>query len=92
MDQIKDVVKKVLRRCAQQKEECGAGDIEEEIKKILTKDEQKHIKFNYFRKGILGLGADCSSWLYHASLQRERWLAQLREKREGLEDIRLRLE
>lgn len=64
---------------------------EDFLKKILTKRESKHIKVNYFRKGVLGINVDSSSWLYQLSLGKEDLLLKLTTRFKEVKDIRFRL-
>ncbi len=66
-------------------------DVERSLKKILTKKEIGHIKFNYFKKGILNIIVDSSSWLYQLSLEKDGLLAKLRKNLKNIKDIRFRL-
>jgi len=61
------------------------------LKKLLTKRELQHIKFNYFRKGILGISVDSSGWLYHLSLKKEGLLISLQKNLTDLKEIHFRL-
>ena len=65
--------------------------IEDLLKKTLTEKELGHIKFNYFKRGILNITVDSSSWLYQLSLSKDDLLARLRKKLKEIKDIRLRL-
>lgn len=64
---------------------------ESSLKKILTKKELAHIKFNYFRKGVLGLNVDSSAWLYKLNMGKEDLLSKLNQKIGNVKDIRLRI-
>ena len=67
MEAIKDTVASVLKKLSAKKSETQDGDPEEWLKKVLTKKELEHIKFKYFKKGLLGVSVDSSSWLYKLS-------------------------
>ena len=58
------------------------------LKKILTKKELAHIKFNYSRKGIVSFRVDSSSWLYHFHLKKELLLRELRKQDSSVVNIR----
>lgn len=64
---------------------------EQVLKKVLTKKQLAHIKFNYFRKGILGISVDSSSWLYSLSLQKEKILSELKKEIKSLKEIRFNI-
>lgn len=90
MESIKDTLRVVMSELKSGKA-ASAGAPEEILKKILTKRELKHIKFNYFRKGVLGVVVDSSSWLYQLSIKKENLLARATEVSDVVKDIRLRL-
>lgn len=61
------------------------------LKRALSKKELKHIKFSYFKKGILGVNVDSSAWLYSLTLQKEDLLARLNKGSSTIKDIRFRI-
>ena len=69
MEEIKETITKVIQQLENKKIASGGGDIEEVLKKVLTKGEIKHIKIQYFHNGILGLAVDSSAWTYAVTLQ-----------------------
>lgn len=91
METIKDTVKIVMHTLKAGKGACARLKIEDALKKTLTKKEIGHIKFNYFKRGILNITVDSSSWLYQLSLSKDDLLARLRKKLKDIKDIRLRL-
>lgn len=62
--------------------------IEAFLKKTLTKKELNHVKFSYFRRGVLGIIVDSSSWLYYLNLHKQRLLTRLCKKFDKIKDIR----
>lgn len=88
MESIKDTLKNVMEGL---KAKQNDDDPQVLLKKILTKKELAHIKFNYFRKGILGLSVDSSSWLYKLNLEKEDILQGLNRENKAVKDIRLRI-
>jgi len=91
MEAIKDTVLNVMQRLKTKKTGICDDDPRALLKKVLTKKELAHIKFNYFRKGILGLYVDSSSWLYSFSLKKEGLLLGLNKKSSAIKDIRFRI-
>jgi hypothetical protein len=89
MDKIKDVIEDVIRNLTAKTPQDKKSDPQEWLKKALTKKELGHIKFHYFRKGILGLHVDSSVWMYSLSLKKERLLSRMRECNSEVEAIRL---
>lgn len=78
METIKSTVINVIQELVSKKE-TGAqqADLQLLLKKALTKKELKHIKFNYFKKGVLGIRVDSSAWLYSLNLKKEKLQALL---------------
>ncbi len=74
MELIKDTVKNIIRRIEAREKNLSDGNPEKILKKILSKEEYKHVKLNYFAKGVLSISADSSAWLYILSLQKEELL------------------
>ena len=90
MEAIKDTVINVIEGLMAKKTKISDSP-QTLLKRTLTKKESQHIKFNYFKKGILGLYVDSSSWLYILTLQKEELLAKLNKKSSAIKDIRFRI-
>jgi hypothetical protein len=88
MEAIKNTVGVVMQGLKAGKAASLEVKIEDVLKKALTKKELKHIKLNYFKKGILGIRVDSSSWLYQLSLEKENLLNGLRKDLAEIKDIR----
>lgn len=91
MEAIKDTIKDLMRNWETRKKLPAGYQPEALLRKVLTKKELGHIKFNYFKKGILNVYVDSSSWLYNLTLQKEALLARLSVKAPAIKDIRFRL-
>ncbi len=91
MESIKDTIQNVMSELKAKKSHPDKLGPEEVLKKALTKKELEHIKFNYFKKGVLGVNVDSSTWLYQFNLKKEDLLGRLKEHLSGIKDIRLRL-
>lgn len=91
MEAIKNTVVSVIGKLEAKKRGVYAHNPEDLLKKLLTKKEAEHIKFNYFKKGILNLSVDSSSWLYSFSLRKEEFIAGLNKKSSEIKDIRFRI-
>lgn len=88
MEQIKKTIEEVIKTLQEcRKKRTPENDPETLLKKNLSKKELAHIKFNYYRKGVLGIKVDSSSWLYYLSLQKEQLSDKLRRKLAGLKHI-----
>ena len=91
MEQIKDTVQQVLQGLKIKKLASPDEDPAAWLKKTLTKKESGHIRFKYFRNGILYVDVDSSGWLYSLSLKKERVLNKLNQDKRGVKDIRFRI-
>lgn len=88
MAAIKDTVKKVMQNLVAKRVELAGSNPQEWMEDLFTKKELRHIKFNYLRKGTLGISVDSSAWLYHFSLKKEALLMQLSIKDATIKNIR----
>lgn len=91
MEKIKDTILTIMQAWEAQERQAPAQDPSLWLKKILTKKELKHIKVDYFRKGIVGISVDSSPWLYSLTLRKGDLLARLRHYSDNVKDIRLRI-
>lgn len=91
MEAIKDTLQSVIEALEKKRSGAPQENPEELLKKVLTKKELGHIKFNYFKKGIFGLKVDSSSWLYLLTMQKKDLLLRLQKRIDGVKDLRLRL-
>lgn len=91
MNSIKETLQEVMRSIEAKRTRGVEKNPEAWLKNVLTKKELKHIKFNYFRKGILSIKVDSSSWLYSLNLRKEELLGRLKSTSATIEDIRFRL-
>lgn len=66
-------------------------DVAGMLNKYLTKSEIRHIKFNYFKRGVLSIVVDSSGWLYQMNLKKDQLLSGLRENLTEIKDIRFRV-
>ena len=87
MEAIKDTVASVLKKLTAKKSDTQDDNPEEWLKKVLTKKELEHIKFQYFKKGLLGVSVDSSSWLYMLSIKKEELLKNLKKLSGNIKDI-----
>ena len=90
MEVIKDTIAQVMREW--QSRSAGSGDEPDSwLKKILTKSELRHIKFRYFKKGVLGLSVDSSTRLYYLNAQKAKMLSGLKKQSDKVRDIRFHI-
>jgi len=88
MEAIKDTLQNVIRAWEKKILKPDGDDPDALLKKFLTKKESGHIKFRYFRKGILSFNVDSSSWLYYFNLQKSELLTKLQKQSGSIKDIR----
>ena len=91
MEKIKETIAGIMQDLAGKKEGAPTASPEALLKNTLTNRERQHIKFKYFKKGVMGVSVDSSSWLYNFTLKKEHLLSQLRYKTDKIKDIRFRL-
>jgi hypothetical protein len=92
MEAIKDIIPGVIGGWqTRDKSSAVSGNPEAVLKKNLTKGQASHIKFQYFRKGILGLCVDSPGWLYKINLEKEALFSRVSKDLVGLKEIKLRL-
>lgn len=91
MERIKDTLQNVFKELTAKKGSPGGDTPEDWLKKALTKRDLEHIKFNYFRKGVLGVKVDSSSWVYKFTLDRSRILSKLQKCSTEVKDIHFRI-
>jgi len=89
MEEIKATIQNVIQALVEKKKKAELYDFDVLLKKLLTKKEIKHIKFNNFKNGILNFKVDSSAWLYQFNLKKDGLLAGLQQEVKGLKDIRL---
>jgi len=90
VEAIKDTIINVIKELSLKKHGLSENDNPEVLlKKALTKKELRHIKFHYFRKGMLGIKVDSSVWLYSMNLKKEKLISKLNSASTlGVKDIR----
>ncbi len=93
MEQIKGAVEALLSRLKEKsrKNEFPKGSPEELIKKVFSRKEQEHVRFGYFRGGVLGISVESSSWIYYFNIKKEKLLAAVRAVSPAVKDIRFRI-
>ncbi|MCX5695909.1 MAG: DciA family protein [Candidatus Omnitrophica bacterium] len=87
MEKIKDTIELVIQDLLSKKSGLNDEGPQAWIRKVLTKKELGHIKLQYFRKGILGLSVDSSSWMYSLNLKKETLLNKLKKCSQDITDI-----
>ena len=88
MEPIKDTLSVLMQGLAEKNSGGSPRGPEDWLKKALTKKELGHIKFHYFRKGVLGVRVDSSAWMYSLSLKKESLLSQLKKQAPDIKEMR----
>jgi len=91
MEPLGNTLREVMGKLKAQRKLAPRHDPERLLKKILSRQELRHAKMNYLKKGVLNIKVDSSSWLYHLSLQKEELLRKLRSHTQTIQDIRFHL-
>jgi len=91
MQTIKYAIKDFMLGLRKKERLSARSSPERMLKVALAKKDLQHVRFSYFKKGILGIEVDSSSRLYLLSLRKEDLLERLRKKLNGVKDIRFRL-
>ena len=91
MELIKNTILGVIRSLSEKSQAAPETNLSQEIKKVLTKKEIKHIRINHFHKGVLTLNVDSAAWLYHFNLHKQDLLEKLRASCAEMKEIRLYL-
>jgi hypothetical protein len=76
MEHIRITTKKLIQDWGARRHD-KTGALERGFKKILTKQEQKHIKYYLLKDSRLILGVDSSVWLYIFNLKKRQLLRNL---------------
>ncbi|MGB4520862.1 MAG: DciA family protein [Candidatus Omnitrophota bacterium] len=91
MERIKETIKTVFSDWEGKNKEGAPGEIKDILKKVLAKNALVHVKLFNFRKGILSIKVDSSTWLYYLNLQKDDLLVKLREYLNTIKSIRFSL-
>lgn len=91
MDTIRQTVSAVMAQLTAEHGKAVEQGPAAWIKRLFSSQERRHVRFGYYRKAVLGLEVDSSSWLYHLNLRRQDLLAHLRQLAPEVKDLRLRL-
>lgn len=88
MEAIKDTLFSVIKKLDAQRQGLNREDPEVILKKVLAKNDFEHVKFSYFKKGVLGIKVDSSTRLYHLSLRKKKILSAIGKDIEGIKELR----
>ncbi len=91
MEAIKETINNLMLVWGTKKKSADFYNFENLLNKLLTKKEIRHIKFNYFKKGVLDIKVDSSNWLYYFNLKKKELVTSMRQDIESIKDIRFYL-
>lgn len=91
MEAIKETINNLMVVWEAKKKSDDFYNFENLLNKLLTKKEIRHIKFNYFKKGVLDIKVDSSNWLYYFNLKKKDLITDARQNVESIKDIRFHL-
>lgn len=92
MEKIGVVVKQLISDLESKKGSIRKSEvIEEVLNKFLTKEEFKHIRINTFKKGVLFVTVDSSSWMYSINLKKGQLLNEIKKCLSDIKDVRFSL-
>lgn len=91
MEAIKETINNIMLVWGGKKNNADFYNFENLLNKLLTKKEIRHIKFNYFKKGVLDVKVDSSSWLYYFNLKKNELLMRMHKEIMDIKDIRFYL-
>ncbi len=91
MEAIKHTVSAVLAQLTAEHGKALEDGPAAWLAKVFTKKELEHVRFQYYRKGVVGLTADSSTWLYHLNIRKEELLVRFRRVAPEIKEMRVRL-
>lgn len=90
MDNIKDVVNKVIGGIADKRPDVH-NKLDAVWKNLLTEQERKHAKLNGIKEGVLSVSVDSPAWLYQLRTRQAKILKQLKEDIPDVKSIRFKI-
>lgn len=91
MEHIKETVRAVFKGWHDKDKQGPSDEVAVVLKKVLAKKALEHVKLYNFRKGVLSIRVDSSTWLYYLNLQKEDILSKVRKGCAPVKDIRFSL-
>lgn len=90
MDDIKDVINKVIGNIADQNP-CSYDKVERIWQNLLTKEELKHTKLFGVKEDTLFINVDSPAWLYQMRMRKTSILKRIKEELLDIKQIRLKI-
>lgn len=91
MERINQTIRTVFGDWEGKNKEGAPAEIKDILKKVLAKNALAHVQSFYFRKGVLSIKVDSSTWLYYLNLQKEDLLVKLRKYLGTIKSMRFSL-
>lgn len=91
MEQIKDTIKSLFSNWQATNFSGDSVEPGKILKKVLAKKALMHVKLYTFRKGILSLKVDSSSWVYYLNLQKDDLLKKIQKECSTVKELRIYL-
>ncbi|MCU0651365.1 MAG: DUF721 domain-containing protein [Candidatus Omnitrophica bacterium] len=91
MEPIKNTIQQVFEGWQGKNKPVSSDEPGAWLKKTLAKKALSHVKLYNFRKGILSIKVDSSTWLYYLSVQKQDLLKKMQRESEAIKDIRFSL-
>lgn len=90
MEAVKATIQDLMKTWETKRRLSPEPDPQELLFKVLGKKDCAHVKFHYFRDGVMGLKVDSSSRLYHLNMQKHGLLEKLRKQSgSAIKDLRM---
>ena len=90
MDNIEDIIKNVIGKIADHKQE-DHQKLQRIWMNLLNETELKHTQIVGVKDGNLAVNVDSPAWLYQLNTRKRKILAQLKEEISTIENIRFRI-
>lgn len=90
MDNIKDIINKVIGDIAEQNP-SSYDKVDRIWQNLLSKQELEHTKLSGIKEGTLAVCVDSPAWLYQMRIRQTRILKQLKEEISDIKHIRFKI-
>ena len=92
MEQIKSIVKDVLKDILDKREQCPGGCVESIWSQSATKKISRHTKYKFFKNGKLYINVENSAWLYELNSKKAAMLKKLKKiSKNKIIDLRFKI-
>lgn len=92
MEQIKSIIKDVIKDILGKQEQCPGGGIESIWVRSTTKKISRHTKYRFFKNGKLYVNVENSAWLYELNSKKAAMLKKLKKlSKNKIIDLRFKI-